>query len=182
MAQNATAELSHERVLYDAALRKALTPEAYEKYVHFEKSRPASHEVEEIVKFAGPAGNDIGPFGQVLEDAIFETGATLTTPTHGPYDPDPNPTADPDKGMEILLGRIDRLRTSSNSLLTQISDSLPSEIVSRIRNYYEVQINELTSHISFIEKNAQFARMTDEEMTAKLRSDPAFLRSFISNP
>ncbi len=150
-AQFATLNLSQERVDYDTHLRKTLSPEGYQKYMEFEHGRAARVEVDEFRQFVERTGGKLGQSAKELEEAIRASGAISTYPSHGPYDPDPNPTADPQKGAVLLTERIQTLKTTSQNLLQQIGGKMPTEVVAQVDKYYQERIQFIEDQIARIE-------------------------------
>jgi hypothetical protein len=150
-AQFATLNLSQERVDYDTHLRKTLSPEGYQKYMEFEHGRAARVEVDEFRQFVERTGGKLGQSAKELEEAIRASGAISTYPSHGPYDPDPNPTADPQKGAVLLTERIQTLKTTSQNLLQQIGGKMPTEVVAQVAKYYQERIQFIEDQIARIE-------------------------------
>ena len=143
-------------------MKKSLTPEKYGEYIQFEASQPARTEIAGIKSLAEASGVEIGPVLETLKKAIQDAGAySLYQPTHGPYDPNPNPTSNMQEVAQEYRSRVDELRKTSDLLLNQIKDSVSPDILAQVTNYYEQQIKSLETALAAVP-------LTPEQVQAEL--------------
>jgi len=155
--------MQKERYKYLDKIQEKTTEEQFNKYLEYEKLKPAVREVESMEEEGIYIANKLEE-GETyeLQKMMVEHGVITKQSWDGPLDPLPNPLVGNDKVLENIINRHTKLSNNLPKLVAEMeSKGFHSEAVIDVEEYFLRKINKLENSYIYI---TEYKETTPEEL------------------